>query len=287
MGSPPRIALPDAPDECRPHLSAIERIARYLAADDRVRACWLVGSFATGTSDAYSDVDMEAAASPAAVADFLQTPSAVLSRGGDVLYQQGGGSEHFARFGAIYRGPLIIDLSLCSLEAGPIPRRGCPVHVLFDPGGILAEPERLSDALPRDEETHLREVAERLAKFWFWALTAVRFLRRGNCPWASGFLAAMRATLAQLLWLSANPGASTGFPVPCGWGMVRTDLDASARDQLDACISADEVADLPSAIRQCMSAFGAVGRAAAQRVGCAYPEAFEREVMSYARGLWE
>jgi hypothetical protein len=230
---------------------------------------------------------MEAAALPEAVAGFLQAPSAVLSRGGEVLYHQGGGSEHFARFGAIYRGPLIMDLSLYNVEAGPIPRQGCPLHILFDRCDTLAEPTRLSDALLRDEKTHRREVAERLEQFWFWTLTAVRFLYRGNYPWASGFLAAMRATLGQLLWLSANPGASIGFPVPCGWGMVRTDLDASARAQLAACVSADEVADLPSAIRRCMSIFAGVGREAAERARCAYPEAFEHEVMSYARRLRE
>lgn len=38
--------------------SLIDRAPEILAADDRILAAWLVGSFATGRADAYSDIDL-------------------------------------------------------------------------------------------------------------------------------------------------------------------------------------------------------------------------------------
>ncbi len=38
--------------------AVIDRVPETLAADDRILAAWLVGSFATGRADAYSDIDL-------------------------------------------------------------------------------------------------------------------------------------------------------------------------------------------------------------------------------------
>jgi hypothetical protein len=38
--------------------AVIGRVPEVLAADDRILAGWLVGSFATGRADAYSDIDL-------------------------------------------------------------------------------------------------------------------------------------------------------------------------------------------------------------------------------------
>lgn len=54
----------------RPHEELIERATRVLSGDDRVLAGWLVGSFAAGQADPFSDVDLQCCVRDEAVEDL-------------------------------------------------------------------------------------------------------------------------------------------------------------------------------------------------------------------------
>jgi len=275
------VDMPIAAQECEPQIAVIRCAAEALARDPRVTACWLHGSFASGAADASSDIDLEAAVDPGFIAEAVADPGRVMSLEGNVLAAWGGGAESWARLGAILRGPVLLDLALYHVSAHPIPRRGAVVHVLFDRAGLLADQAAYSDAVATDPQTHRGDVEARLRFFWFWMLTALRFLRRGNLAWALGFLGDMRAVLAQLLWLSENAGACIAFPVACGWGPVRTDLSPTAGSRLAGALGPAEPTDLLAAIERCADVFSEVARDLASRLAVEYPAPLEDEARRY------
>jgi len=279
------VDMPIAAEECEPQIAVIRRVAEALARDERVTACWLHGSFASGAADASSDIDLEAAAEPDLIAEAVADPSGTMSQGGQVLVAWGGGAHAWARLGAILTGPVLLDLALYHVPEHPIPRRGVPVHLLFDRAGLLAEPAAYSDAVATDAHTHRGDVEDRLRFFWFWTLTALRFLRRGNLAWASGFLGDMRAVLTQLLWLSDNAGACIAFPVACAWGPVRTDLSPEAGSRLADALGIADPRELLAAIERCADVFSAAGRHLAARLAVEYPGALEDEVRRYSAAV--
>ena len=277
-----RVSWPAAPPECAAQLSVLRPIVEELLRADAARACWLVGSFATNRADRYSDIDLEVAGSVALLRPWTEDPLSHLQVAGTVLFHRGGGSDDYARFGAVYQGPVILDVALYNLDAALIPRAGQPLHVLFDRGLGLSEGTGLRPPVVHDPNQHSRQIEDRIAWFWVWALTALRFLGRQDYVWAAGFLSALRATLAQLEWLEANPDAVPDLGLACGWGNVRTDLPLEARRRLGAMLAPEEQALIGPALRRCMAAFSEIARRLAERSGQAYPEALEAEALAYA-----
>jgi hypothetical protein len=116
----------------------IGRAAEVAASDDRVQAAWLSGSFAAGTADEFSDIDLHCAITAESAgwfrehwADFARRISPVVLAG-PIPGVIGGY--------AITPEWLHLDIVLHPLDApaGFDPRRHGPVRPLFDRIGLLA-----------------------------------------------------------------------------------------------------------------------------------------------------
>ena len=70
----------------------IDRFVDACEADDRIVAAFLSGSNATGTADAYSDLDLGVITTDAAFADVIADQRALVSRLGEPLFL-----DHFGR----------------------------------------------------------------------------------------------------------------------------------------------------------------------------------------------
>jgi predicted nucleotidyltransferase len=119
------------------HEVLIREASKALEADPRIRACWLEGSFATGTADPWSDVDLHVAVTESGWDDIIAERFALIGRIRPVL----GFVEATMPWGvrlvsANVSGPVRLDLFIerqSHLESAP--RREQPV-VLFDKAGL-------------------------------------------------------------------------------------------------------------------------------------------------------
>lgn len=82
----PDIQLPPS------HQLLLSRFVEVCQADDRVVAAFLHGSYATGTADAYSDIDLGLVTTDAAYQDFLADRASMIRQLGEPVFL-----EHFNR----------------------------------------------------------------------------------------------------------------------------------------------------------------------------------------------
>jgi hypothetical protein len=170
-----------------------ERIQGLLALAARSPACAglvLVGSYARGTGDRVSDLDLVAFTRDGAAQDFLHSAGTVLDNG-ELLDSYGG--DQGAR--GAFRKLVYLDFSSCELHVFNLPtdfilRRPC--IVLWDPqdcvAGLLGdgEPIRHEDfeAYPHGDKGLIWELVD-----------CIKWLRRGRVELAKDYLRKLAARL--------------------------------------------------------------------------------------------
>jgi predicted nucleotidyltransferase len=110
----------------------IERATAVLAADDRVLAAWLEGSFARATEDAWSDIDLHIAVAEEDFEAFVDEDRALLETIAPVIGLNRARLPGMHLLNAALEGPVRLDLFIERLSAvADIPRPAAP-SVLFD-----------------------------------------------------------------------------------------------------------------------------------------------------------
>jgi predicted nucleotidyltransferase len=153
-------------------------LARFVdacVADDRIVAAFLAGSHATGTADAYSDLDLGVITTDASFADVLADRRALVGQLGEPLFL-----DHLGRTWNVFfiladgtEGEIFFgrEGALDEIDVGPF-------ESLLDKRGILAGAEFLfSPPDPDAQREHLRQSMN-----WFWHELAhfVAALRSGR-----------------------------------------------------------------------------------------------------------
>jgi predicted nucleotidyltransferase len=129
--------------------SLITRAHEILEADERVLACWLEGSFARGSADAWSDVDLHIAVSDEEWPAFRADARAMVGRLASVLAY----SEVPFPWGtrlvlATLSGPARLDLYIERVERLGDALRLDEPHILFDRGGVVKSLKVTTDIEP-------------------------------------------------------------------------------------------------------------------------------------------
>lgn len=195
----------DLPDMPAPHQTVVARFVAACRSDARVLAAFLGGSYAAGTADARSDLDLYAIISDAGYDSFFAERRAFVARLGEPYFLEDahdhGGDVVCFMLADDTEGELELgrERHFAQLHTGPY-------RVLLDKRGILA-----SVAFPpysvdpsRQVETLRRQIV------WFWhnlrhhVLTP---LARGQLWSAYGGLEDLRRTCVDLIRLSEDFGA--------------------------------------------------------------------------------
>ena len=172
-------------------------IARFVdacAADDRIVAAFLAGSYATGTADAYSDLDLGVITTDAAYADVIADRRALIGRLGEPLFL-----DDFGRAWNVFF--ILADGTEGEIFFGARERWrrstwGRSSRSL-DERGILAGAEFPFSPPDADEQgEHLRQIVN-----WFWHELShfITALGLGDLWWAYGQLEAMRGHCVNLM----------------------------------------------------------------------------------------
>jgi predicted nucleotidyltransferase len=176
------------------HGDVISRFTDACGADDRIVAAFLAGSYATGTADAHSDLDLGVITTDEAFADVIADRRALISQLGTPLFL-----DHFFRAWNVFfiladgtEGEIFFgrEGALEEIDIGPF-------EPLLDKRGILAGAEFAFSPLdPGEQREKLRQIVN-----WFWHELShfIAALGRGDLWWAYGQLESLRGHCVNVM----------------------------------------------------------------------------------------
>jgi hypothetical protein len=181
------------------HQLFLDRFVTVCQADARVVAAFLRGSYASGTADAYSDLDLSLITTDEAYEDFLAGHAAFMRQLGEPLFLETFHHPNFAFF--IFPDGTEGELALGRASDFTHMNRGS-YRVLLDKTGVLA-----GAVFPGDEPTQAEQIETlRRLIYWFWHDLShfITAMGRGQLLWAHGQLEALRLYCINLARLRQN-----------------------------------------------------------------------------------
>jgi lincosamide nucleotidyltransferase len=251
------------------HQTVVARFVAACQADERVIAAFLGGSYAAGTADAYSDLDLYVITSDHTYEGFLAERRAFIEQLGEPYFL-----EDFAGHGAEFAFFMLSDGAEGELGLGRESHfthlHGGPHWVLLDKRGILAGVA----FPPHTVEQSLQDETLRRLISWFWhdlrhhVLTP---LARGQLWSAYGGLEDLRRTCVDLARLSANFSAEAQ-----GYEKVEQAVPVERLAPLAATVSPVEREAMLRAARALVKVYEELAPPLAQAHGIAYPTGLAR-----------
>ena len=181
------------------HQTVVDRFVAACQADDRIVAALLIGSYAKGKADAYSDLDLYLITTDAAYESVFAERRAFLQRLGELVFLEefdlpdvafyifADGAEGELYFGRASQIRQILN---------------GPYQVLLDKAGLLAEPVTPHPPPPPANQTEV--LRRQLYGFWHELSHFITALGRGQLWWACGQLEALRGICVNLARLKQN-----------------------------------------------------------------------------------
>jgi Nucleotidyltransferase domain len=236
-----------------PRRTAIARFTEACAADPLVAAAFLGGSFAAGTADAFSDLDLYVVTEDDDYEGFFARRDEFMRSWAEPVFVDT--TVDFGGFGFDMLHFVLADGVSGEVALGRrsnmLALHGGPHDVLVDKASLL---DQVSFPLYEPSADERRRQIER-ALYWFWldAIELAKRLARGQLSAAQQMLANMRAR-CQLL--------------------VAADADDASLDErlLETFVAADEAA-IAAAAGELVDVHRRAGVAVAETVGLSYPTA--------------
>jgi hypothetical protein len=272
------------PDRRDPRERIIESFATCCDQDDRVLAAFVGGSFASGSVDAFSDLDLYAIIRANVYDQFLAEHRRFVGSLGQPVFL-----EHFDGLG--------FDMLVFILENGVHGELGLarPDHFFHIHGGphrALVDKEGLLEGVEFPWQRPIGEQQVEVLRgelHWFWrdlSLYGVAMARRR--PWtAAGYLASMRRRCIQLIRLRHDFGSWAA-----GYEKLESVVPEEDLVPLEGSFPVFDRRALVDSARSLISWYRRVGPELARGHGLAYPcdleEAVLRELsaaLAHARGV--
>lgn len=248
------------------HQVVIDRFVATCQADARVVAAFLRGSYASGTADAYSDLDLGLIAADETYEDFLAGRAAFMRLLGEPLFLETFELPHFVFF--IFPDGIEGELAFGRASHFDHISRG-PYRVLLDKTGILA------GAVFSGHEPAQAEQIETLRRlvYWFWHDLShfITAMGRGQLWWAHGQLEDLRRYCVNLARLRHNFSAEAE-----GYEKVEQALPVEQLSPLQATYCPLEHGAMLQAGRTIVRFYRDLAPLLARTHGIAYPDALER-----------
>lgn len=254
-----------------PHQRAfLEQFTAACAADARVLAALLGGSYAKGGADAHSDLDLSVIVADEALKAFYASRATFLGSLGELLFLEEFDLPAIAF--AIYADGTEVELSFAS--PGRLDQIQCgPFLPLLDKAGLLAG-AGFPPPAPTAQEQH-EALRRQLAWFWHDLSHCIAALGRGQLWWAHGQLEELRRCCMNLARLQHDPAAELS-----GHEKVDAAVPAEALAALAASCVPLERGELLRAARLLVQRYQALARPLAAANGLAYPAGLERVMLA-------
>lgn len=183
------------------HQTVVDRFVAACRADDGIVAALLIGSYAKGKADAYSDLDLYLITTDAAYESLFAERRAFLQRLGELVFLEGfdlpdtafyvfaDGTEGELYFGRASQVRQILN---------------GPYQVLLDKAGLFVDP--VTPHPPPPPANQAEVLRRQLYGFWHELSHFITALGRGQLWWAFGQLEALRGICVNLARLDHNFG---------------------------------------------------------------------------------
>jgi RimJ/RimL family protein N-acetyltransferase/predicted nucleotidyltransferase len=257
------------------HQAILDRFIAACQADERVVAAFLGGSYARGTADAYSDLDLGLITTDEAYEGFLAEREAFIRRLGEPVFLEDFDLPHNVFF-------ILADGAEGELALGRESQfqhiHGGPHRVLLDKKGILAGVVFPWRTAPHAEQV---ETLRRLIT-WFWHDLShfITAMGRGQLWWAHGQLEELRLTCINLARLRKNFSAAAD-----GYEKVEQVLPIEQLSPLQATLCPLQPSAMLQAARVIVGFYQELAPRLARSHGIAYPEVLERVMMDRLKKL--
>jgi len=254
------------------HQLFLDRFVAVCQADDRVLASFLGGSYAKGTADAYSDLDLSLITTNAAYDAFFADRATFLQQLGAPVFLESFGNPNIVFF--IFPDDTEGELWLGSASRLDHIHSG-PYRVLLDKQGMLT-----GAVFPEREPTQAEQIETlRRQVVWFWHdlshfSTAIG---RGQLGWAHGQLEALRLYCINLARLRQNfLDAEVGSE---GYWKLEQALAAAQLAPLEMTYCPLERGAMLQAVRTLVQFYQEQAQILTRTHGIAYPAALERVML--------
>lgn len=247
-------------------------VDRFLAAcqtDDRVMAAFLGGSYASGTADAHSDLDLYLITTDEAYVEFLAERETLVRRLGELLFLEDWGNPNCYFF-------ILADGTEGELWIGQQSHfkqiHGGAHTVLLDKQGILTGIDfPLHEADPTEQTETLRQL---IMSFWHEVGHFNKALARNQVWFAYGSLETMRHICVNLARLRHNFADEGVGEEP--FFKIEHAMPVEQLAPLQATFCPLEIEAIRQAGAILLQFYGEVAAALAERHGLIYPAALEK-----------
>ena len=259
----------------------INKLVSRFADDERILTCWVRGSFASGKADKYSDIDMAIAVDDQQFHGGFVSARTMAHEAGEVIVHWDSPKDiNGSGFTAFYSDLNFLDVKVYRCSRAPFIGSNSPTLVLFDRADITHNICNASDVEDHMGPPAKEQVWWKMIYLWTCAYTAVKHLKRGEFWYASGMIAAVRGTLAQILWLWEHPAELTDMSFIV-WGVVHRDMRPEILDELEKSVPDAEKAELEDSLGRLLNMFLKYGKQIACDLNAEYPEKLVDMVYKY------
>lgn len=233
----------------------------------------LGGSYARGTADAYSDVDLYLITRDDAYEDFLVGRADFVQQLGEPVFLEDFGATDAVFY--IFADGTEGELRIASASGFRQLPRG-PYQVLLEKQGMLASAPFSADE--RQSDAQLEILRRQVNWFWHDLSHFITALARGQLWWAYGQLEVLRHCVVNLArlnqdWLDSDVGEEPFFK-------IERALSPEALRPLEATVVPKEAGALLPAVHRVVDYYRALAPRLTEAHGLSYPAALERVLMA-------
>jgi predicted nucleotidyltransferase len=253
----------------------LDRFIAACEADARVVAAFLGGSYASGTADAHSDLDLCLITTDGSYEDFLAGSEAFVRLLGEPVFLETFDHPHNLFF-------IFANGSECELAVG---RAGAFTHIHGGPYRVLVDKQGILDGIEfpwhQADADEQRETLRRLIQ-WFWHDLShfITAMARGQPWWAYGQLGILRRVCVNLARLRHDFAASVDDYDKIDHAVPRAALAPLA----GTCCAMEHNAML-DAVHIIIRFYQETARSLAQAHGIPYPDVLERVMLKRLEGV--
>lgn len=256
--------------------AALGRMRGCFETDERCLAMYTTGSLASGSADAFSDIDVAVVVLPehyAAVKGEMQASCGRLC-GPIAAWLPEGEQPEFVNYAFLFESGE--NLLLCDLmvvtplyqASAPPP---APHQVLFDKTGVLG-----AGGEPKSEWRYGQaDLSMTLRTYWVYAYLDGKYYRRGDL---------YKMLYVQYALFLQHVNVFRAFQPDAAWGWWARDvrhLPETSQRELLVYFGATDIAGVRAAFRVAIDTFSRDGQAACRQWDMEYPHAMERDVRAH------
>lgn len=264
------------------HQAFVGRFLQVCEEDKRILAACLIGSYAKGKADPYSDIDLMVITTDSAYQEFYQQRESFLQSLGDLVFLEDFGIPDIAFH--VYADGTEGELYFGS-EGRLNQLYDAPFHILLDKKNILAGVTYTSSEASLDAQKQTEKLRRTIMGFWHEMSHFNTAMGRGQLWWAQGQLEALRSICVTLARLQYDFSDTEIGEEP--YFKIEDSMPVEKLAPLNTTFCPLERNAMLQSVQVVLSFYGEIARSLAKSHSISYPEGLENVMRMQLNKLQE